>query len=377
MMNLAIVALLAVPGQLVATSTAKPTDRQRFADAMKSIPVGHTQSQVAAILGQPDDVVTHADGGFRMARSIRKVWVYGTDGHLTFPTLGCIYFGRGGRVAYVFGAGEVRLPPNMVDETDLRSLLVSVDRIGGLKGGTYNPLWLIQAANRLRDLGKEGALSVIEEYSRVASGMTDTKPTGLLILMRVLFEVPEEYGAMPNMGVGRTIPHLGYSKDMRKALPRFPILLSNDIPLLLVSGYVSLGGSRSLKLHLEYFRKDGRLGKEALRPPDNPLKIRAELTASRGWSTFSQLEQSDPAMVKRQLMRMLDGVPAARKLLSQQSASALGSDDQWEKLVDDLDQLEIRWDARLNRYRRGATNDEEPGIGDAIEDPVGGGSPRS
>jgi hypothetical protein len=141
---------------------------------------------------------------------------------------------------------------------------------------------------------------------------------------------------------------------MFKALPRFPILLCNDVPLLLVSGYVSLGRSRSLELHMDYFREHGRLRKRALRPPNNPLTIRSELIASKRWSTFVQLEGSDEAMVLGQLLRMLDDVPAARKLLSERGAPALGSDDEWEELAQEVERLGIRWNPRLNSYRQGA-----------------------
>src|SRR5437588_45169 len=80
-----------VPERQEKASTA-PRTRAEFAAAMAKVKKGMPEKEVLALLGKPDDIRTQCDpGGIAVDRTTREVWRYGTNGHLTCPTLGCVY----------------------------------------------------------------------------------------------------------------------------------------------------------------------------------------------------------------------------------------------------------------------------------------------
>ena len=95
----------------------------------------------------------------------------------------------------------------------------------------YNPRVLIRAVNALFPLGKEKALAVIDEFLRVHRlddddgiqldyyaeyQLDDGEYEGVLLVLHTLFDVPETRG--------------------HSRLPRFPITIEGDIPLLFTEG---------------------------------------------------------------------------------------------------------------------------------------------
>ena len=70
---------------------------------MSKLKEGMSEAEVFALLGKPDDIRTHEDPGGISTTRTKEIWRYGTDGHLTFPTLGCVYLDTAGQVQYVYG----------------------------------------------------------------------------------------------------------------------------------------------------------------------------------------------------------------------------------------------------------------------------------
>ena len=126
----------------------------------------------------------------------------------------------------------------------------------------YDPTAVIEAVNALHPLGKDGALDAIETYLAHADQTSDSRH-GLFLVMRVLFEVPADPGYHPPVRIGGSMPAV--PKDPR-SLPLFPILLIDDIPLMLVSGYALGGEAEPLAAHIAYFRMHGKLRAQPLRP---------------------------------------------------------------------------------------------------------------
>jgi len=123
---------------------------------------------------------------------------YGTSGHLTCPTLGCVFMAEDA-VQHVHGGKGTPPDPALISEAELKKLLQEIGRLSESRGS--DPLLYIQLVNTLRPLGKDKALAVIGEYLRVSSpSLGDRIP--LFILLRLLFEVPEDPGFMPRMMVG-------------------------------------------------------------------------------------------------------------------------------------------------------------------------------
>lgn len=147
-----------------------PRSRVEFARAMANVTKGMTEQEVTALLGKPDDIKTHTDPGGISTSRTREIWRYGTDGHLTFPTLGSVYIDNERKAQYVFGGQGKPPDPELLPEEELCALLRLLDRAPSYQFGySYNPLLIIRIVNALQPLGKEKALAAIEEYLRVAS----------------------------------------------------------------------------------------------------------------------------------------------------------------------------------------------------------------
>jgi hypothetical protein len=50
------------------------------------------------------------------------------------------------------------------------------------------------------------------------------------------------------------------------ALPRFPVMLVDDVPVMLIGGYMLGGMAEPVTAHLEYYRKNGKLRTAPLAP---------------------------------------------------------------------------------------------------------------
>jgi len=161
----------------------------------------------------------------------------------------------------------------------------------------YNPGQVIAAVNELQPLGKEAALGRIA--SCIQKSGNSRYPYGLLWVQRVLFDLP---GGMEFPSVILGTPNVLPPADPA-ALPRYPIVILRDIPLLVVAGYSLRGLPQPVEAHIEFFRAHG-----IIRPvPLNP-------SSSDGLeSEFSSLWQSaypgtDPSLalqsIRAQLTRM-------------------------------------------------------------------------
>jgi hypothetical protein len=164
----------------------------------------------------------------------------------------------------------------------------------------------------------------------------------MFIVLRALFEVPRETGAMPRMRVG--FPSQPEPRDPRDS-PRFPLLLADDIPFLEVTGYSILGIAEEPEMHLAWFRTNGTMRSAPLRPPDLPLATLDRLVAKYAG------DRSLPASFVNQLLAMLRSVYRIELGPSGLWFSP-GSDfaAAWAPLRAMLAMLDLRWDSASERY---------------------------
>ena len=76
------------------------------------------------------------------------MWRYGSNGHLSFATLGSIYLTNDATVQYLFGGTGLPPPTGMFVESRLRELLRLLDAVPG----SGDPLAVIAAVNALQPL---------------------------------------------------------------------------------------------------------------------------------------------------------------------------------------------------------------------------------
>lgn len=142
-----------------------------------------------------------------------------------------------------------------------RPMTVLLDQAAAMSVAEYNPASVIQAVNALQPLGKDKALEAIASY--LGSRDTSQDATGLFWVLRVLFDVPVERG-FPPVRIGQpTIP----PPADPATLPRYPIVMVQDVPLLAIRGYHLGGLPEPVEAHVAYFRTHGTIRSRPLAPP--------------------------------------------------------------------------------------------------------------
>jgi hypothetical protein len=126
----------------------------------------------------------------------------------------------------------------------------------------YRPHDVIDAVNTLIPLGAEGALDAVESYISERDIATEPQEE-LLLVLRVLFQVPDDPGYQPPLRLGGTSPP---PPPALHSLPLFPLVLIDDIPLLIIPGFILAGDSESLSVQLRYYRSSGRVRARPLAP---------------------------------------------------------------------------------------------------------------
>lgn len=165
----------------------------------------------------------------------------------------------------------------------------------------FNPGALIAAVNSLLPLGKDGALTAIEWHLSAADRSADPQH-GLLLVLRLLFEVPDS-GFHPPLHLG--IPKVVEPPDP-KSLPHFPLLLVDDIPLLLVTTFLIGGSAQPVEACLQYYRENGTLRARALTPPAAAASAQVLQRAAQLYSRAygRELQPAQLEMLAEQLQRM-------------------------------------------------------------------------
>lgn len=165
----------------------------------------------------------------------------------------------------------------------------------------YDPGAVIAAVNSLLPLGKEGALAAVEQHLASADRSADPQH-GLFLVLRVLFDVPAA-GHHPPLSIG--IPESAEPADL-DFLPHFPLVVVDDIPLLLITTFLIGGSAEPVEAKVKYYRENGVLRARPLTPPVpvDPAEIlpRAAYHYRRAYGRDPQPSQLK--MLEEQLQRM-------------------------------------------------------------------------
>ncbi|HET6548556.1 MAG TPA: hypothetical protein VFG79_08885 [Solirubrobacter sp.] len=163
----------------------------------------------------------------------------------------------------------------------------------------YHPGLVAEAVNELAERGDEGALQPVEQY--LSQHDPAQPPLGLFWVLRVLFDVPGDAGFPPVRIGSPTVPE----PDDSSALPRFPIVLAADVPLLAVRGYDLAGFAEPVEAHVTYYREHGRVRARPLSPAPEHALADFERQWARGYAGAPPGEGSD--VVREQLERLRAG----------------------------------------------------------------------
>ena len=320
-------------------------DRMQFAAKLSEIRSHDSKERVERLVGKPQDVWRAPDP---VPYPTDEIWCYGSEEHLSLPTLGQVCF-RKGRVIWVAGYRGLLPHVEEIDESELRAGMRFLHP-GPEAPGYNDPLHLIRVVNYLQPLGKTKALVIIGEYSRISNVAVDQ--TWLFLLLRALFEVPDPPGHMPEMRIGRMHPS---PPEDRMQFPRFPIVIVDDIPFSVLFGVSIAGQSEPVSFHVEYFQKFGTLRSTQLRPSADPYLSFQKLLESREWASLAQSEHNRIFMGSYEGHTFLQVLALGRTAYDPPQARepfAYGTLADFERHHKSFVEVGARWDEQLQMYVR-------------------------
>lgn len=161
----------------------------------------------------------------------------------------------------------------------------------------YDPRLVIAAVNALQPRG-DAALSVVDDF---LAGREGTEPAmGLFWVLRVLMEMP---GWEPFPAVAIGTPTVDPPANPGR-LPRFPIVVVDDIPFLTVRGYVLGGLAQPVEDHVLYYRSWGSVRPSPLAPPPSFDGLEERFRSRWDDAYQGSGPTEGPAVVSEQLARM-------------------------------------------------------------------------
>lgn len=331
-------------------SADAPNVRTRFVEAIQQVQdqfsdSPSTMAEVRTILGEPDDILLEEDDSSWPGH---VTWCYGTSRHLSLPTLGTVLFNESGKTRWIKGAQSLALNANLPPEARLRELLQLIDRLHcDITAPRYNPRDMVVVVNTLRELGKNQALSVLREYSRVQSVMQYEGGGAAIVVMRFLFSVAD--------GEVHHTTYLPFEEYKSADYPAIPAVVFDGVPLYLfpLGGWGMGGGVPPADIYLDWYAQHGTIIEQPLRPVDAPRSI---------WDTWQQglrpiIHAADEALavaaddlIRLQLLKMIDTVHP--RDFSESEWWGEKKTKLWSEAMAALEATPCRWDELAGRYVR-------------------------
>lgn len=171
-----------------------------------------------------------------------------------------------------------------------------LERVSSTPPDQYDPGALIEAVNALQPLGDEEALAAVER----CAGLSEEIPYGLFWVLRTLFDITSGRAFPPVLLGSADVP----PPPRAERLPRFPIVLVEDVPLLTVRGYALGGLPEPVQVHIEFFRSEGQLRAAPLSPRSSGAEVEDAFTSA--WRDAYGEPPPGPVtvLVREQLARM-------------------------------------------------------------------------
>ncbi len=326
------------------------TSRAAFHQAIKQVKDDWTRDQVFKVLGRPDDVWPRNDSS-RYVMYGDEAWCYGTNGHHTMPTLGYVVF-REGKVLSVVGGWGDPPPVSIISEAALVATMRFMYRKPSDRWNEGDPLRLVQVANALIPFGKEKALAVMREYSRLDHNPDDW----LFWLVRVMFDPIDSSAAFRVPRIGAVIP--SPPQDLRQ-WPTYPLIQIDDIPISLYKGASLAGFPEPFEWYVKEESKNWRIKTKKLTPPNDPFPVFLKVLQSPQWpfkdsnidSASTLLASHDDAAIPlKEILRLVR--TAYRPIVSVEGYDPYPNGLNYGHLHTEFLFTGVRWDEKRQMYVR-------------------------
>lgn len=284
-----------------------------------------------------------------------------------------------GRIRYPLGSGAYLIvhfgdlyePPgnilaqdrvtsfNFIHFDDLRGeihddLLPLVRRIhlASFNGFNLQPVQLIQTVNLLHSVGKKQAIDALTSYYNLARNDSarawkyNLDANRIFLLARLLFVPEDASGEMAIVHLDGQAPDLQLQGNQ---VANFPLILIDDVPLSLLSGFQTAGAARTPGDFLKFCRDSCQLRSHPLTPTRSPIKTIENLIQSKRMK--SELGNSfllAKSLLRVQATRCVEGVLESlpkdyQKQLNCNLFSALETDGTW-RTIRKLDRgTKVQW----------------------------------
>lgn len=231
--------------------------RNDFFAKLSEVSKGDSKENVRRLVGEPKRVVTREEvrvGGY-------EIWSFGTNSDDPFATLGQVHFDRDGRANSIWGGAR---KPNVFDginESEVRDALRLINKMPTANGKQWNPALVTKIVNALHSTGEKNAPRLIDEYARITPLSSESNQK-IQLLLRVLYDVPSDLDSFPDPNIVHSI----YGKPQDPTLaPRYPVLVLNDVPLLIAWVYSHSGHpSHKTVETIEWYKANGQWRKHPL-----------------------------------------------------------------------------------------------------------------
>jgi len=220
------------------------------------------------------------------------------------------------------------------------------------RGLQFSPLRMVRAVNALQPLGKEKALKALRAYERLARELSVEQRRKYLVeedrilpIVHLLFEGKGRRLPGFLLGAGDVAPPPG------GAWPLFPIVLVQDVPFMMVSGYVLNGVPQGAADHL---RLDlGPVRADPLAPRVPALEAADELTQSDAWASLRLGPGNEGRkrwMIRRQALDAVSSVFRLRPEESSNDCCVDPTETQWRAAVARAGSSGLIWSPELQDF---------------------------
>jgi len=314
--------------------------RQAWIEKTRAIPSSWGRKEL-------DGVAAHVDGGGFSAESVPMTYFDLYELDETF-TLYVVWNGQdvreGIRSTEVVSFQDLR--PRV--DPELFEAVAAIHRSPSAQRGLeFNPVRLIRAVNVLQALGKEKALKALWAYVHLAGELPvadgfkyQVDEYRVLPVARLLFNGPPFV-----LGAGDISPPEG------KEWPLFPIVVVQDLPFMLVSGYILAGRGQSAD---EYLRGTaGSLREAPLAPRVTALEAADELTQSETWKALRLGPGNEGRkrwQLRAQALRALSPVFTRRPEETSNDCCVDPTEPQWRATLERAKSAGILWCPELQEF---------------------------
>jgi hypothetical protein len=315
--------------------------RQAWVDKTRAIPSFWGRKDL-------DDFASHLDGGGFGVGSAPTTYfdLYALDETFTLYVVW-----KDEDVRKGIRSTEVLAFQDLKDRIDpaLYDLVLAIHRSPSAQRGLdFDPVRLIRAVNALQPLGKERALKALREYVRLAEGLAfedcfkyQIDGYRVLPIARLLFENPPPFV----LGAGDVPPPAG------REWPLFPMALVQDVPFMLVSGYMLAGKAQSAQEYLRLLQ--GSIREAPLSPRASALEAADDLTQSDAWKALHLGPGNEGRkrwQVRGQALGALRAIFARRPEEISNDCCVDPTEPQWRSTVDRAKAAGILWSPELQDF---------------------------